>query len=709
MAWAALGASLAVGIADARLPQLDLSYLHTFTILILTWAWGARFSAAFAAFVGVTAGFADAWQIPRAPQWHILQAVILICGYWISIALFSRLRQMSRRAVAEAQNRYLAEASKIFANTLDSEVTIRSLAELCVPKIADWCGICVVDERGGLDLRAVAGPDPALVELWTSLNRRYPSRVDDGRPLARVVQSRKPKLIADMRAALGAFAHDEKHLEELRRFNLACSMCLPLTARGQVLGTLSLGNIAGRRPFGAIDLRLAEDLALRAAAAIENGQLYAGVRRAARHAEFLSEASKALSASLDIARTLTTIAQLAVHDFADWCAVHLLQDDGTITTAALAHIDPEKAPALATLRNTSFIRPEAPHGAAKVIRESRTERLDLSAHMLHGNLQGSANVRTIVDLGTGPALCVPLIARGKTLGAITFTLTREGGAYGDEDVRTAEELARRAAMAIDNARLYEREHHVADTLQRASLPTSLPEVPGVSFDAAYVPGARESDIGGDWYDAFVLRDGRIAFSIGDVSGRGLQAAVTMGKVRESLRAFSIVNFSPAEILAAADRALQLESTPAVVTAIVGFIDPLTRELCYGCAGHQPPLLGNVHGEVQRLAGGGLPLGLRDEEPMAEHRLVLPEEASLLLYTDGMIERDRDLLRGEAELAAAFGAEIQNAGTQPAAGIFKRIFSSPAADDVALLLIALHPLAADIRARAPMIRYLPQVS
>src|SRR6202011_3725109 len=131
------------------------------------------------------------------------------------------------------------------------------------------------------------------------------------------------------------------------------------------------------------------------------------------------------------------------------------------------------------------------------------------------------------------------------------------------------ELAARAAVAIENAQLYAREHRVAMTLQRAMLPAVLPEVPGLTFDAVYFPGATEAEIGGDWYDAIALADGRVVVSIGDVTGRGLTAAVIMGRMRQAIETLATYESDPVRLLDAADSVLRRSHPDAIVTALVG--------------------------------------------------------------------------------------------------------------------------------------------
>ena len=154
------------------------------------------------------------------------------------------------------------------------------------------------------------------------------------------------------------------------------------------------------------------------------------------------------------------------------------------------------------------------------------------------------HLELIRGLGLRSVLVVPLTARGKTLGAITLVAAESGRAYGVEDLRFAEDLARRAAVAVDNSRLYSREHRAAVTLQQSLLPRKLPDIPGVEFAARYLPATSELDVGGDWYDAIPLGDGNVGVAIGDVVGHGIEAAAVMGRFRNALRAYVLDGRGP---------------------------------------------------------------------------------------------------------------------------------------------------------------------
>ncbi len=236
-----------------------------------------------------------------------------------------------------------------------------------------------------------------------------------------------------------------------------------------------------------------------------------------------------------------------------------------------------------------------------------------------------------------------------------------------------------------SGRAHERE--VATEFQRAALPASLPEAPGIRFHGIYVPGSAVQ-VGGDWYDALQLPDGRIVISIGDVAGTGLAAAVIMSSMRQVIRGVALVYAEPLAMLDAADRTLKVEYPDTFVTAFVGVFDRVAEALTYAVAGHPLPFVRNASGAVKALEGSDLPLGLRIRGEATEHVVAIEPNSLLVFYTDGLTESKRDVVLGERRLAAAIRRPSVASSANPAKTLYDAMIAEGVDDDVVILTMRL---------------------
>jgi PAS domain S-box-containing protein len=260
---------------------------------------------------------------------------------------------------------------------------------------------------------------------------------------------------------------------------------------------------------------------------------------------------------------------------------------------------------------------------------------------------------------------LPLLSSGKPLGALRFSFTRPRKIT-DEDRVFLEALAGQCALALERASMFEREHTTAETLQRSLLPEQLPTVPGIVLEASYLPVTRNMEIGGDWYDAFRLPDGKLAVAAGDVMGKGLTAAAGMGRVRNALRALALTDPRPAAVLAGLDRLfIATELDEQVTTVAYLLLDPVTGEGMAGNAGHLPPLLLSADALPQLdRAEAGTPLGWAS--PRQQYPFRLPPGSTAVLYSDGLVEnRRRGLDTGLDELVAVAAQAPAEAVEDPA--------------------------------------------
>jgi serine phosphatase RsbU (regulator of sigma subunit) len=251
-----------------------------------------------------------------------------------------------------------------------------------------------------------------------------------------------------------------------------------------------------------------------------------------------------------------------------------------------------------------------------------------------------------------------------------------------------------ATVALQQSRLadeldaqrktYEEEKHIADALQEAFLQQKLPELSSAVLNAVYMPAGLGTKVGGDWYDAFALTEDRILFSIGDVAGHGIDAAVVMSRVRQTILSVGVEEHDPATVLARANEVLLLQDS-TMVTATCGFVDLRGGSIVYSSAGHPQPIMVYDDGTSSMLAVGGPPLGALDAAEFKTSSIAIRPRSLLVLYTDGLIEYARDWETGERRLVEAVRRVRRDATSDPAASIVESIFrGAPPVDDVAVL-------------------------
>jgi anti-sigma regulatory factor (Ser/Thr protein kinase) len=262
-------------------------------------------------------------------------------------------------------------------------------------------------------------------------------------------------------------------------------------------------------------------------------------------------------------------------------------------------------------------------------------------------------------------------------------------------VGTAIDIHERKTMEGRLLEVYEQEHRIAETLQRSLLPERLPQVEGLELAARYLPAGHETAIGGDWYDVLERADGRVALVVGDVVGQGLRAAATMGQLRNACRAYGLVEASPAEVVARLNRLVTSGVEEAMATVLYLVLDRETGEAVFTSAGHPPPLLVAPEGARYLEGGRSVPVGAADPAVFREGTAVLPPGSSLLLYTDGLVER-RDVpleqrLEALARVAAPPEDDLERLCDRILSGVLGDSFP---ADDVALLAVRPEPVPAD---------------
>ncbi len=409
-------------------------------------------------------------------------------------------------------------------------------------------------------------------------------------------------------------------------------------------------------------------------------------KRAELQLRFLLEAGRGLAASLEPTQLARDLAKLIVPQMADYCQIFALTS-GEFVPLAIVHRDPAQTSVLHELEERFPFSLQAP--AIHYLFEKREPIAvpEVTPAIRRLGARGPDHLALLEKIGAVSSIVVPLVIGDVPYGLLSMVYAESGRRYRSEDIGLAREIGRRLAAALSNATRFQRERRVADTLQDAMLPNSLPAVEGARLHRNYHPGESDLQVGGDWYDAFALSDGTIGISIGDVTGHGLAAAVVMGEVRQAIRSAAIELFEPTRVLDHADRALRLARPSAIATAGFGTYDPATRTLRYAQAGHPLPFIGKADGTIDVVHAEGLPLGMRDLGTGTQTEVVLEHGSLVALYTDGLIEFERNAEDGERALRLALKAERADPSANPALGIYRRVIGHRrVSDDAAILTL-----------------------
>ena len=364
-------------------------------------------------------------------------------------------------------------------------------------------------------------------------------------------------------------------------------------------------------------------------------------KRMQLRSEFLAQAGATLVSSLDYQQTLRNVAGLAVPQLADWCAVDLFDEDGVREPVAIAHVDPAQLELASQLR---AYQPERVHPESGIGTMLRTGEPVLMAEIPDELLQRTAvdeeHLRLLRAVGMRSALVVPMAVRGRTIGALTMVSSSPARKFGQADLDFTMQLAERAALAVENARLYGERSEIARTLQNSLLPEALPEMPGWEVAALYRPAGQESEVGGDFYD-FWDADGDWLMMIGDVTGKGVHAAAVTSLVRHTAWAASEFDARPAHLLERINAALRRRPGVSVCTALCLQLSGPRATVASG--GH--PLLWRLGADGAHEVGHhGTLLGAFSKVQWPEESFELEPGETLVAITDGVT----DTLGGEDE-------------------------------------------------------------
>ncbi|RFS84534.1 GAF domain-containing protein [Actinomadura spongiicola] len=379
---------------------------------------------------------------------------------------------------------------------------------------------------------------------------------------------------------------------------------------------------------------------------------------------YLGEAGQQIGSSLDHLQTARTLAEVLVPRLADYAAVELLECVATDSAPPAAQIDETTQ-----MRRVAVVHNDEPgrwddavpageplllppaNPFVQAMRTGRPVHIPRVGAKRAAELSALLGDRDLRPLFTGRALLVvPLIARGRVLGTLKLLRKPDRPAFGDLDLAMVDELARRAALCIDNGRLYRREVQVAEELQRSMLPDDPPDVAGARVRYRYRPAEQAVNVGGDWFDAIPLPGCRLGIVVGDVMGHGLTSAAIMGQLRTAVRTLAAEDMRPARLLRQLDGLARRLGEGYLATCLYAVYDPVERRCTLANAGHVPPVLVSALGDSRVLPlPSGVPIGVGGE-PFEAMEIEVEDGAQLVLCTDGLLERrDRDIEQGLAEL------------------------------------------------------------
>jgi PAS domain S-box-containing protein len=420
-------------------------------------------------------------------------------------------------------------------------------------------------------------------------------------------------------------------------------------------------------------------------------------KRAERAQHFLSESTAVLGSSLDPGEVLGQVASLAVPEIADWLFMDLVTDAG-LERVAVEHDDPEKLARARLMFDTSPPDRNAPGGVRQVLRTGRPElHSDLQAELAAGEPEERGYFRLAREFGMRSAIVAPMSARGRTLGALTIATGPDGRRFDERDLELAEELARRCATAIDNARLFTERAYIARTLQQSLLPAELPDIPGIEAAARFRPTGEGNEVGGDFYDLFESGGRGWTVVMGDVCGKGPDAAAVTALARYTLRAAAMNQRLPSRSLSLLnDALLRQRDDRRFCTVAYAYLEtsPDGVRVGFASGGHPLPLLVRTDGSVEPVGAPGTLLGVLPDPAFEDRSLSLGRGDALVFYTDGVIEGRgaqqpldeqglAELLRACAGAGAdAIAAHVEDAAVSASGGRPR--------DDIAVLVLRVAP-------------------
>jgi serine phosphatase RsbU (regulator of sigma subunit) len=438
-------------------------------------------------------------------------------------------------------------------------------------------------------------------------------------------------------------------------------------------------------------------IAVAALVAIEEAARARGSRTQDRLA-FLAEVNRTWMASRDYEQTIDEFARLTVPRLADWCVIYVRTEGDPEVRRYVAHEDAEKVDVFNQIETplSSYVGDTASPAAETLSSGRPMVFRRITEDLLRPFAPDEAALERFRELDLFSGIVAPLLGVHGVLGALALVTAESRRRYSAADLPFVEELARAVASAIENARLHESQSRMAQTLQSSLLTTDIPEIPGVDVVVRYRPAGEGALVGGDFYDVFEAGENSWAVALGDVSGKGPEAAAVTGLVRYTVRAAIVRDVKPSSVLEAVNRQILRQNVARFCTAVVARVDRTSDglTLLVSCGGHPPPLVYRREQRVETLESTGTLLGVWGDPDLVDVPVKLRPGDAIVFYTDGIIERfERAGRGGDAQLVALLweteGSEAER--------IADRIYDEASVgdgeqpmDDMALVVLGVRP-------------------
>lgn len=627
-------------------------------------------------------------------RWVWTRATLLDGGADRPPRLVGITRDATHRVRLQEHERFFRDAAEVLMSSRDERQMLGELARLAVGTVCDWCSFELV--RGGtFEQVAVAHQDPEKVGLARELRRRMPPEPDAPSGAGKVARTGEPELYERITEdTLASMVEDEELLRIVLDLGLHSAMIVPLVVHDATIGAATFVTAESGRAYGAADLEFALDVSRSIALAVENARLFAS-ERAARAAVEAAHGRTArlqrVTESLSTTLTPDEVVGVMLMDGCEAvgaarCRMYLLDGERLLPCG-------DGGEGTAADRDAVAVDIGSQHPAAEALRKLRPV-VAAAPSVRNPDVDRSASAgRNRVGLG------LPLLSRSEPVGAAVLTYP-DGVVPTQADKTLAMTVGRLCAEALERARIFEREHDVAVTLQRSMLPHSLPDVSGLRIAAKYLPGVEGLHVGGDWFDAVALDGGALAVTVGDVVGKGIFAAAAMGQLRNAVRVYALEGYPPGDLVARLSERADELSNASFATLVHVVVDPDSGRCRYAAAGHPPPLLRRADGEVIRLEGGRTPPLGAGPYPAEEGSVELRAGDSLILYTDGLAERrSLPLVEGLDRLEAALASGPPEGAGRLADHLLRALDAEGREDDLVVFVLQLDADQAPASARS----------